>query len=160
MSKCLSENNPIINLLSPQADGSLTSAVISFKNVNRARIVVLMNQTEANQCTITLMQATDIAAATNKAVSNVVPIWYNSDTAASDAMTKTTSAKTYQFSATHDKIKKVEFEIDPANAFDAANSYDCFYLTSGGSNVANIICAFAELEMKYKEDVLPSVIVD
>jgi hypothetical protein len=131
-----------------------------MKNVNKAWVKVKMNQTEANQCTITLMQATDVAAGTNKVPTNTVKIWANSDTDTSDTMTSATAAKTYQFSATHDYTKQVIFEIDPASYFDVENSYDCFYFTSGGSNVANIIEAEAILLMKYKEDAPPTVITD
>lgn len=147
-------------LLAPQADGSLTSDAVSLKNANKAWVKVVMNQTEANQCTITLMQATDVAIGTNKAITNNVNIYYNSNVAASDALTKATAAKTYQFSATHDYTKVVWFEIDPAVAFDVANDYDCLYLTSGGSNIANIVSAEIFMEMKYKEDVLASAITD
>ena len=147
-------------LLAPQADGSLMSDVVSLKNCNRAWIKVLMNQTEADRCTITLMQATDVAAGTNKAVTNEVPIWYNADMDTADTLARTTDAKTYQFSATHDYKKVVWFQIDPSNALDVASGYDCIYLTSGGSNVANILSAEIFMDMKYKEDVLPAAITD
>ena len=160
MINTLPEELKHVVLLAPQADGSLTSDVVSFKNVNKGWVKVVMWQTEANQCTITLTQATDVAAATNKAITNNVPIWDNSDAVAADALARQTAAKTYQFSATHDKIKIAWFEIDPANAFDVDGGYDCLYLTSSGSNVANIISAEVFLAPKYKEDVLLSAITD
>ena len=157
---CLVENIKHVVGLAPQADGSLTSQVVSLKNVNRAWIKAIMNQNAADQCTLTLRQATDIAAGTNKAISNNVPIWYNNDAAAADALTKGTDAKTYQFSATQPKLKIVWFQIDPALALDVANDYDCIYVTSGGSSGSNLLALDFYLDMKYREYVLPSVITD
>lgn len=157
---CLPEQVKIVNLLFPQHDGSLTSDAVSLKNCNKAWVEVVLAQTEVDRCTITLMQATDVAIGTNKVPTNVCNLWYNEDLDAADTLTLGTAAKTYKFSATHDKNKAVIFEIDPVTYFDVENNYDCLYLTSGGSNVAHFISAKIFMDMKYREDVLPSAITD
>ena len=148
-----------LTAIKPQADGAITSRVISLKNVNKAYLVVHMNQTNAAQCTISLMQATDIAAATNKAISNNVTIYANQDLSVDDTLTKQSDAKTFQFSATL-KEKCIVFCIDPAVAMDINGGYDCIYATSGGSNAGNIIAASWVTENKYCEATPPSIVVD
>lgn len=145
--------------LAPQVDGSLTSDAISLKNANKAWVKAVVAQgAVADQCTITIRQATDVAIGTNAALANNVPIWYNEDAAASDALAEGSAAKAYQFNATQSKIKVAWFEIDPANVF--TSGYDCIYATSSGSNVANIISVEFFVEPKSKAAILDSFIVD
>lgn len=145
--------------LAPQADGALTSDVVSLKNANKAWVQVIMAQANAAQCTISVMQATDVAGTSGKAVTNTLPIWYNEDVSLTSVLTRGTAAKTYQLSATT-KNKVVWFEIDPANAMDVANNFDCLYVTSGGSNAANILSVNFYLDSKTKAAALPNAIVD
>lgn len=144
--------------LAPQVDAVLTSDKISLKNAHKAWIQVLMQQTTADQCTITPLQATNVGGA-GKALSADVPIWADLDVAASDALAAATAAKAYQLDAGV-KNKVVWFEIDPAAALDLANGYDCIYVTSSGSAAGNILAVNFYLDMRYKQAVLPSVITD
>lgn len=145
--------------LAPQLDGALTSDVVSLKNANKAWVQVIMAQANAAQCTISVLQASDVAGTGGKAVSNNLPIWYNEDVSLTSALTRGTAAKTYELSATT-KNKVVWFEIDPANALDVANNFDCIYVTSGGSNVANVLAVNFYLEPKTKAATLENAIVD
>ncbi len=145
--------------LAPQADGALTSDIVSLKNFNKAWIKVTMAQGNAAQHTTTLMQATDVAGTNGKAISNNVPIWSNLDVSVSDALTERTAAKVYQLDVAL-KNKVVWFEIDPANALDVANDFDCIYVTSAGSNVANILAVDFYLLPRTKAAVLESAITD
>lgn len=160
MIKTLHEEVKSVMLLAPQVDAALTSDYVSLKNCSgRAQIKVVMAQANAAQCTITLGQASDVAGTGAKALTNNVNVLYNSDLSLTDQYTTTTAAKAYQFSATL-KNKVVIFDIDPAYALDINNGFDCIYLTSGGSNAANILYAEINFPVKYKEDVLDSAITD
>ena len=74
-------------------------------------------------------------------------------------MVKQTSDVDFTTSATADKIKKVIFEIDPA-LLDTANDFDCITVKTAASDASNITEAHYILDMKYAEDVPPSVIID
>lgn len=145
--------------LAPRADGALTSDIVSLKNFSKAWIKVVMAQGNAAQHTTTLMQAKDVAGTDGKAISNNVPIWSNLDVSASDLLTERTAAKTYQLDAGL-KNKVAWFEIDPANALDVANDFDCIYVTSAGSNAANILSVDFFLLPKTKAAVLDPAITD
>lgn len=157
--KNLPEELKHIVLLGPQLDGALTSDAVSMKNFNKGWIKVVMKQAHAAQCTITLGQATVVALTDGKALTNAVRIWANSDVSVNDLLTAQTAAKLWQFSATL-KTKVVWFEIDPANAFDVSNDFDVIYLTSGASNVANVLSADFYGDPKTKAAVLEDGISD
>ena len=159
MIKSLPEEIACISLLAPQADGSLTSDAVSMKNANKAWIRGILAQgANADQCTLTLHRATDVAIGTNAVPANNVPIWYNTDASASDLLTEATAAKSYQFNATQSKNKQVWFEIDPVSYF--TSGYDCVYVTSGGSNVANYLAVDIFIEPKSKAAILDTFITD
>ncbi len=144
--------------LAPQADGALTSDKVSLKNANKAWVQVIMAQANAAQCTISVLQSLNVTDA-GKAVTNNLPIWYNEDVSLTSVLTRGTAAKVYELSATL-KNKVVWFEIDPANALDVASDYDCIYVTSSGSNAANILSVNFYLEPKTKAAALENAIVD
>jgi hypothetical protein len=157
---CFPESYKNVMLLKPQVDASLTSDYVSLKNANgQAWILVTMAQANAAQCTITLGQASDVSGTGAKALSGNAEIWYNADLATADTLTRGTAAKLYQFSATL-KNKKVWFQLDLSNCLDLANSFDCVYCTSSGSNAANLLSVELFFESKYQEDVLPAAITD
>ncbi len=156
---CFPENFGHVAGIVPQADGAITSDIVSLKNANKAWVKVVLNQTNAAQSTTTLMQAQDVSGTGGKAISSNVPIWANQDLASDDRLTRQADAKTFQFSATL-KQKVVWFQIDPAQCMDINNGFDCIYITSGGSNAANIIAASFFLNPKYEGATLPSFIID
>lgn len=148
-----------VNALVPQAGGAVTGDYISLKNVIKAWVVVTVYQDTTDVVAITIEQATAVANTGSKAITNVVPIWANEDNVATDTMVRQTDAVTFSTSATADKIKKVIFEIDPAT-LDTANDFDCITVKTAASDVTNLTEAHYILEMKYKEDVPPSVVTD
>lgn len=148
----------VANLLSPQADGVLTSDYINLDQSSRKVYVkVSLNQGNAAQCTITLGQSTDNAGTGAKALSGNAQIYYNEDMAAGGVMTKSsTPAKSYQFSATL-KQKVVWFEIPIENCIDINNDFTHLYVTSSGSNAANILsveCIFESKNNAYMQSPL------
>ena len=148
-----------VNALSPQAGGAVTGAYISLKNVIKAWVVVTIYQDTTDVAAITIEQATAVAATGTKAIANVVPIWANEDTATTDTMVRQTDAVAFSTSAAADVTKKVIFQIDPAT-LDTANDFDCITVKTAASDVTNLTEAHYILEMKYKEDVPPSVVTD
>ena len=148
-----------VDAIRPQAGAAITGDYISLKNVNKAWVVVTVYQDTTDVVAITIEQATAVANTGSKAITNTVPIWANEDCAASDTMTAQTAAVAFSTSAVADKIKKVIFEIDPAS-LDTANDFDCITVKTAASNASNITEAHYILDMKYAEDVPPSVIID
>jgi len=148
-----------IVLLAPQLDGALTSDAVSLKNFNKGWIKVEMAQAAANQATFTLQQSTTVGLTDTKDITNTTRIWANEDVSLADTLTAQTAAKLFQFSAAT-KNKVLWFEIDPANVFDTANDFACIHVTSGGSNVANVISADFYGTPKTKADVLEDGISD
>jgi hypothetical protein len=158
---CLPEELKHVVGLAPQVDANVDSDIICLKNAKRAWVQVIVAQANAAIQDFTIYQCTDVSNSLtdNKALSGNCEIWYNADVSAADTLTRTTAAKTYSFSA--DLATKVcWFQLDLATCLDLANDFDCIYVTSGGSNAANIISVNFYLDPKYAEDVLPAAITD
>lgn len=148
-----------VQMFSPKTtNASLTSQVISLKNAHKAWIVFEFTQAVGHATTPTLLQATSIAAGTNKA-GPTVDIWANEDTAATDTLVKKTAGASY--AVTNDiKNKQVVFEIDPTR-LDVNNGYDCIYFTIATSSQAtNFVSATAYLQNAYAQATPPSAILD
>lgn len=150
----------LVELLPPAADAAgRSSDIISLKNATVATIIVSLTQGNAAPVALTLMQAQDVAGTGAKALANAVPIWANQDTAASDSLVRQADGVSFTTSGAV-KNKQVVFHIDPAN-LDINAGFDCLYVTTGASNVANITGAVAILEgHRYQGASLPSAIID
>jgi hypothetical protein len=156
---CLPENLKIVEAISPAADaGGRSSDVVSLKNALMAWIVIHITQGNAATVALTPMQATDVAAATNKVLSQNAKIWADLDCAVSDAFVRLADAKNYTTDAGV-KHKQIIFQIDPAE-LDVAGGYDCLYFTTGASNAANITEAQFYILERYAASTPPSAIVD
>jgi hypothetical protein len=158
---CLPEELKHVIGLAPQVDSATDSDIICLKNAKRAWVQVIVAQANAAIPDFTIYQCTDVSnsLSDNKALSGNCEIWYNADVSAADTLTRGTAAKTYSFSAAL-ATKVCWFQLDLANCLDLANEFDCIYVTSGGSNAANIISVNFYLDPKYAEDVLPAAIAD
>lgn len=152
-------NFKIVQMITPKTtNAALTSQVISLKGCNKAWVVFEFTQAVGFASTPTLLQATSIAAGTNKA-GPTSPVWANEDTASTDTLVKKTSGASY--AVTNDiKNKEVVFEIDPST-LDVANGYDCVYFTIATSSQAtNFVSATAYLQTSYQQATPPSQILD
>jgi hypothetical protein len=150
----------VVEMLAPATDAAgRTSAYVSLKHVRRCTLQFHVTQGNAATILLTLLQATNVAAAGSKAITNNVPIWLNTDCAASDTLVRQTDAKTYTTDAGV-KHKIVEFQIDPALCMDIAGGFDCIAFSTGASNVANLTEGIAICEMDYEQATPPSVIID
>jgi hypothetical protein len=155
----LVQNLKVIQVFAPKTtNGSLSSQVVSLKNAHKAWVVFEFTQAVGHATTPTLVQATSIAATTNKA-GPAVEIWANEDTAASDTLVRKTAAASY--AVTNDvKNKEVVFEIDPSR-LDVNGGYDCIYFTEATSSQAtNFVSATAYLLAAYQQATPPSAILD
>lgn len=152
-------NYKIVQMLKPQTtNGALTSQVITLKGVNKAWVIFEFTQAVGHATTPTLLQATNIAAGTNKAGPSV-PIWSNLATASTDTLVSRTAAASYAVSTATGGMEVV-FEIDPS-LLDVANGYDCIYFTIATSSQAtNFVGATAILQTSYQQATPPTQIVD
>lgn len=153
------QNVKIVELLAPATDAAgRNSDILSLKNYRKATIVVHITQGNAATVALTPYQCTDVSGTGAKVVP-AVPIWSNLDTATSDAMVKRTDAANYTTDAAV-KNKVVVFQLD-SSELDADGGFDCFYISTGASNVANITQAMAYLEEpRFAQASLPSAIIN
>ena len=128
---------PPVGLLPPAADAAgRTSAYRDLANALKAWVVVHVNQGNAAQVTLSILQGQDTSGTGSKAV-GVMPIWLTAATATSDALAVQTAAATFQTSAgTTDKI--VVFEITPEMCMDLVNGFHTIAVQTSASNAANI----------------------
>jgi hypothetical protein len=128
---------PPVALLAPAADSAgRTSTFRDLANALKAYIVCHVNQGNAAQVTLSVLQAQDVLGTGSKAA-GVVPIWLTAATATSDALAVQTAAATFQTSATvADKI--VIFEITPEACLDMVNGFHTIAIETSSSNAANI----------------------
>ncbi len=139
-------------------NASVTTQVITMKNCSKATVIFLLNNAVGFSSTPTLHQATDIAAATNKA-GPTVPIWSNLATGTNDTLVSRTAAASYA-QGTGATPSMIVFEID-ASTLDVANGYDCIYFTIATSSQAtDFVAAMAILHTSYQQATPPTQIVD
>ncbi len=149
---------PPVGLLPPAADAAgRTSAYRDLANALKAWVVVHVNQGNAAQVTLSILQGQDVSGTGSKAV-GVMPIWLTSATATSDALAVQTAAATFQTSAgTTDKI--VVFEITPEMCMDLVNGFHTIAVQTSASNAANITEAELFLWESYQGASAPSTLV-
>lgn len=155
----LPEDCNVIGILKPATDAAgRTSRYVSLKHVLRAWIIAYIDQGNAATVLLSPTQATTVAGAGSKVLTNAVPIWANNDVAAADALTRATDAVNYTPDAAL-KEKQVIFQIDPAQ-LDMAGGFDCIGLTTGASNLANLTSAVVVAQSRYPSASPPSIAVD
>jgi hypothetical protein len=149
---------PPVGLLPPAADAAgRTSAYRDLANALKAWVVVHVNQGNAAQVTLSILQGQDVSGTGSKAV-GVMPIWLTAATATSDALAVQTAAATFQTSAgTTDKI--VVFEITPEMCMDLVNGFHTIAVQTSASNAANITEAELFLWESYQGASAPSTLV-
>lgn len=136
-----------------------TSRGVTLKNATYATVIVSISQGNAAPVALTLLQATNVAGAGAKPITNPAPIWANLDTDASDTMVRQADGVSFTTDAAV-KNKQIIFHVDPAY-FDIAGGYDCLQVTTGASNAANITSVDILLEgHRYGSEPLPTAIVD
>ena len=120
------------------AANAVACDVVSMKNFVRGWFVVLHNGANDTDLTLSLYQATNVAAGTNKAVTTAQANYLDADQGtSSDILAKQADAYTITIDpATQNGVLWV-LEVDPAT-LDLANGYDCVYLADSGGNASNV----------------------
>ena len=159
MSQFLLDAANLETLLAPAADAAgRTGTYKTLKNAARASIVVRINQGAAATVLITPLQATTVAGAGSKVLTNNVPIWVK-DSDAAGVWVRQADGKNYTTSAGL-TMKLVRFDIDPAS-LDVTNSFDCVSVSTGASSASNITGAELVLgPQRYTEGVQVPAIAD
>lgn len=136
----LAEIKKPVMAFEPQTNGAgITGDYVKVSQCKMLNILVTIQQGNAATCALTVEQATTAAGAGSKAITKVVPIWSNLDTAASDTLVARTDAVSYTTDAGV-KNKLVIFQIDPAT-LDIANGFGWITIKAATSNAANIVGA-------------------
>jgi hypothetical protein len=156
----LVEGAKMVEALAPAADAAgRTGDYISVKDASRVFVVVHITQGNAATVALTIEQATAVAGTGSKAITNVVPIWSDLDTATGDALVRRTDAVSYTTDAAV-KNKIVVFQVDAAS-LDTNNGFDCLVVKTGASNAANITQAMYYLVgQRYPQATPPAAITD
>lgn len=112
---------------------------VSLKNYRRCTIIIAVdNATTVTGGAITLIQATEVAGSTTKALA-MTRMWANTDVGAGDTLTKTAvTSDTFTTSTTDNKNLLYVIEV-LAEDLDVANGYDCLRVDS--ASMANAVGA-------------------
>ena len=112
---------------------------VSMKNYRRCTILLpVLNGSTVTGGAITLIQATEVAGSTTKALA-MTRMWANTDCAASDTLTKTAVTNdTFTTGTTNSKQLLYVIEVQSED-LDTANGYDCFRIDS--ASMANAVGA-------------------
>ena len=114
-----------------------TSAYRDLANALKAWVVVHVNQGNAAQVTLSILQGQDVIGTGSKAV-GVMPIWLTAATATSDALAVQTAGGDLPDLGRHVADKIVVFEITPEMCMDLVNGFHTIAVQTSASNAANI----------------------
>jgi len=129
------EDKHVVMAFPPAASPAGTEDYVSLKGAKYVTVILqLDNATTVTGTTVTLKQATDVAATGEKALA-FSTVYVNADTAASDAFTKTAvTSSTFDTATTDNKNLLYVICVD-ASTLDTANDFDCFRVdVTGGAN--------------------------
>ena len=125
--------------------------------VHGAFLVIHTGATDVD-LTCTLMEATDVAAGTNQAITTAVPLYLDTDLGtSSDTLAATTAAYAYVINTTAagDRQQMVLFEIDPAIL---SAGYPCVYMTAVTGSASNLVTILFLGVPRYAGATLPTAI--
>ncbi len=136
----LSEHGDPHCVLANTDAGARTAQYVSVKNVSGdVFMYCTILKGAAAAVTLTLYQASAVAATGEKVMTNNVAIRSNLACGTSSAgMTQRTAAKLYATDATNSVIQSVIFQIPP-DAFDVNNDFDCLTVKTAGAAAGNIV---------------------
>ena len=132
--------------------------VVDMSNFHRGSFVVIHTGAADADLTLSLYEATDVAAGTNAAITTAVPLWVDADMgASSDTLVRQADAYSYVINTTSagDRNQMVVFDVDPAILSDG---YKCVYLADSGGEANNIVTILFLGEPRYRSASLPSAI--
>ena len=132
--------------------------VISCKNALKVWIVGYHTGANATTCVASLYEATDVAGATNAAVTATFPIWKVIASTSTDALTKQTDAASLTIDPDGtDNPMLFVFEWDPAKH---TAGYDCLSVNFATGHANDRVEVLAFIQERYQQRLAPSAIVD
>jgi hypothetical protein len=155
----LPENCKIVKLYGGATNGiSSGTDFISCKNALKVWFVGYTWGTNAATFPITLLEATDVAAGTQAAVTATFPIWKVIATTSTDALTRITDAYTLTIDPDGtDSTMLWAMEWDPAKH---TAGYDCVAAKGTTGNASDYCVILAIIQERYQQALAPSAIVD
>ena len=137
--------------------GGVTCDYISLKDAVRVTIIANLLQAATHATALGVKEATNVAAGSAAAVTEVQNVWKNADVSASDTLVKATNAATIAATAgTTDQILVMEF--DPATLSDG---FDCIAATlTDSSEATNFATVTYIIETRYPQGTPPTAITD
>lgn len=146
-----------IVLLNTTAANAVACDVISCKNAHKVWFLVTHTGANNTDLTLTLTEATDVAAGTTSTVTAACPIWTIVPTAALDTWTEATAAAAVTIDPATQSPYMAIIEWEPAKH---TAGYDCIYLADSGGHASNTCVIHAIIAERYHEASPPSAIVD
>lgn len=141
--------------------GAMAADYVSLKNYNHVAVIVGLAPASGTDVTaITMVQATDVAAGGEKALSFTTKVWKNAAALTGDTLVRTTYASSIGSSAVA-ATELFVIEID-ASELDVANNFDCLAarLTDPGSVSTPAFVLYVLSEPRFKSALPPSAIID
>lgn len=153
----LAERFNLVNLYQGAAN-AVSCDTVSCKNAQKVWFVVTHKGAADTDLVLSLYEATDVASATNQAITTTCRIWADTDAGtSSDTLVAQTAAYTYTIDTGNYPNQVVVIEWDPAKH---SAGYDCVYLADSGGNASNTCSIMAIIENRYGQASLPSAIID
>lgn len=132
--------------------------VVCCKGVHKVWFVISHNGANDTDLTLTLTEATDVAAGTTSAVTATCPIWLDADAGTtSDTLVAQTEAAAITIDPATQGSALAIIEWNPVKH---TAGYDCITLADSGGHADNTIAILAVVDMRYPQETPPSVITD
>lgn len=157
---CLPEQNKIVALYGGATNGiSAGTDYICCKNAHRVTFLIYTWGTTATTLVLSLREATNVAAGTTAAVTEVFPVWKVIATTSTDALTKvaTDAASLTIDPDGTDSTMLAAIQWDPAKH---TAGYDCISLWGTTGDAADYMTVIAVIEERYAQAIPPSAIID
>lgn len=143
----LPENCKIINVGKPGAANGLTCDYVCCKDAIKVWFIVQHAGASDTDLTLTLNEATNVAAGTSTAVTATCPVWQNTTVGTTnDALARdATDAAAITIDTTTNKNQLAVIEWDPAKH---TAGYDCIALSDSGGDASNFLSVLAIIESR------------
>ncbi len=156
----LPEHCKIVNVGKPGAANGLTCDYVSCKDARRVWFLVTHAGASDTDLTLTLNEATAVAAGSTTAVTAACPIWQNTTVGTTnDALARVaTDAALITIDTTTNKNQMAVIEWDPMKH---TAGYDCISLVDSGGHGSNFVSVVAIIESRIPHaGGPPSAIID
>ena len=157
MFKDFAENYKIVKCYQGVGNAVSCDTINMEQFVHGSFVIVHTGATDVD-LTLTLFEATDVAAGTNAAITTAVPVYVDADMGtSSDTLVRQTDAYAYVINTTSagDRNQMVVFEIDPAIL---TAGYPCVYLTGATGSASNVVTILFVGVPRYAGGTLPTAI--